>query len=139
MARTNLKRHQGSHFKVLVAKLLEHDQALDAVMGDGAATDTEVVTSGALSVVKTHTNLSCTGTQAYTLAAGTKGGQLKTIRTTTAASTPIPTITFTGANAGANISQSTHNTAATTDFLMLRWDASTSKWNVVYNVGWVLS
>jgi hypothetical protein len=60
------------------------------------ATDSEVVTSGAISTTSLHTDLSVTGTQAYTLADGPAGvaGMKKIIRCTVAATTPAGTLTI---------------------------------------------
>jgi hypothetical protein len=57
--------------------------------------ESEVVTSGALNLSKPVHDLSVTGTQAYTLAAGTTAGQRKRITCTVAASTPVGTLTIT--------------------------------------------
>ena len=53
----------------------------------------ETATSGALSVSKEISLLSITGTKAFTLADGTYVGQVKKIRCSVAASTPVGTIT----------------------------------------------
>lgn len=53
----------------------------------------ETVTSGALDPDKRTTKLSCTGTKAYTLAAGAIEGQRKTVVCSVAASTPRGTLT----------------------------------------------
>lgn len=54
----------------------------------------EVVTSGALSIDIGISELSVTGTQAYTLADGRFSGQKKTVVCTVAASTPLGTLTL---------------------------------------------
>lgn len=60
------------------------------------ASDHEVVTSGALSVLVPITDLSVTGTQAYTLADGPAGiaGMRKLIRCTVASTSPAGTLTI---------------------------------------------
>jgi len=55
----------------------------------------ETVTTGDLSVSKTVTHLSVTGTKSYTLPDGTKAGQTKRVVCTVAASTPAGTLTVT--------------------------------------------
>jgi hypothetical protein len=54
---------------------------------------TETVTSGAVSIAVPVTNVSVTGTQAFTLADGTFKGQLKYLRCSVAATTPVGTLT----------------------------------------------
>lgn len=61
----------------------------------GYAQAVELVTSGALSASGKYSQLSVTGTQAYTLANGTVTGQVKVIECTVAASTPVGTLTIT--------------------------------------------
>lgn len=60
------------------------------------ASDTEVVTSGALSILLPISDLSVTGTQAFTLADGPAGvaGLRKLIRCTVAATSPAGTLTI---------------------------------------------
>jgi hypothetical protein len=65
----------------------------DALLADLGPS--EVVTSGALNLNKPIHELSVTGTQAYTLAAGTTTGQRKRIICTVAASIPVGTLTIT--------------------------------------------
>lgn len=65
----------------------------DALLSDLG--ESEVVTSGALNLNKPIHEISVTGTQAYTLAAGTTTGQRKMIVCTVAASTPVGTLTIT--------------------------------------------
>lgn len=79
-----------------LANLLNDLQsAIKAVMGtDGASAPTETVTSGALNPAIALTRLSVTGTQAYTLAAGTYIGQVKQIRCVVAASVPSGVVTI---------------------------------------------
>lgn len=61
------------------------------------ASDKETVTSGAVSTTAMFTDLSVTGTQAYTLADGPAGiaGMRKLIKCTVAATTPAGTLTIT--------------------------------------------
>jgi len=65
----------------------------DALLSDLG--ESEVVTSGALNLNKPIHEISVTGTQAYTLAAGTTTGQRKRIVCTVAASIPAGTLTIT--------------------------------------------
>lgn len=58
-----------------------------------SASNSETVTSGALSATVPATELSVTGTQAFTLAAPTAPGQRKLIQCMVAASTPAGTLT----------------------------------------------
>lgn len=60
-----------------------------------SASNSETVTSGALSLTIPNTELSITGTQALTLAAPTVPGQRKLIQVMVAASTPAGTLTIT--------------------------------------------
>lgn len=78
------------------AKFDEHDNALDAVC-DNAGNE-HISAAGALAPGVFLTTLAISGTMAFTLAAGTKIGQRKMIRCTTAASTPAGTITGTFVN-----------------------------------------
>lgn len=71
------------------------DQALDRLDG------VETVTSGNLSVALYLSQLSITGTQAFTLPNGTYTGQRKKIMVTVAASTPLGTLTITTPDATA--------------------------------------
>lgn len=59
----------------------------------GQASGVEVVTAGALSLGTQITELSVTGTKAYTIAAPTSVGQTKVVRCTVAASIPAGTLT----------------------------------------------
>jgi AICAR transformylase/IMP cyclohydrolase PurH len=54
---------------------------------------TELVTSGAISVAVRHSDISVTGTVAYTLEDGTYEGQIKTLNCTVAATVPDGTVT----------------------------------------------
>lgn len=86
----------------------------------------ETVTSGALSLNAPITYLSVTGTQAYTLAAGTYVGQVKTIECTVAATTPLGTLTLADAYGSEGL---THVFTAVGQKLVLEW--RTTGWKIV--------
>lgn len=65
----------------------------DAMLSDLGVADT--ATSGTISLTTRNTNLSVTGTVAFTLPNGTIAGQRKTVICTVAASTPVGTLTVT--------------------------------------------
>lgn len=65
----------------------------DKLLADNGVTDT--ATSGAVSLTTATTNLSVTGTVAFTLPNGTTAGQRKRVVCTVAASTPAGTLTVT--------------------------------------------
>jgi len=69
------------------------DEAMAALAVANCNAAVETVTSGALSLYTKTSFISCTGTQAYTLAAGLYQGQEKIIKCSVAASTPIGTLT----------------------------------------------
>jgi hypothetical protein len=78
---------------VLAGKIAGFDStSRDALLS--ATNSHEVVTSGAVSLNTLRTDLSVTGTQAYTLADGTVPGQRKLIRCTVAATIPAGTLTI---------------------------------------------
>lgn len=89
----------------------------------------EVVTSGAVSVVKRTSLLSIDGTKAFTLAAGTIVGQRKTIRAIIATNTPAGTIT--GTFKELNAAKTTAAFNAVDDFIELEWDGAA--WACVFN------
>jgi len=94
--------------------------------GVAAVTSEETVTSGALSLNPQFTYLSVTGTQAYTLAAGTYVGQRKIIECTVAASTPVGTLTLADAYGTEPL---THVFRAVGQKLVLEW--RTGGWKVL--------
>lgn len=63
--------------------------------GQAAIVGSETITSGAMSLATSTTNVSTTGSVAYTLANGIYVGQRKTIKEITAATTPQGTLTIT--------------------------------------------
>jgi len=69
------------------------DEAMAALAVANCNAAVETVTSGALSLYTKTSFISCTGTQAYTLAAGLYQGQEKIIKCSVAASTPVGTLT----------------------------------------------
>lgn len=92
----------------IVAGLRDSDGALVAINGytpdspaglqalvnaTAAATGSEVVTSGALSLAVYLSELSISGSKSYTLAAPTVAGQRKRIECTVAGNTPVGTLT----------------------------------------------
>ena len=116
----------------LLAKLNDHDSALDAIGGDGtAATISEAVTSGAINPVVMTSSLNIVGTQAFTLANGTYIGQMKTIRTVTATSTPVGTCTGTFVNGGTTAG-TISGLGSTSAVVMLVWNGT--QWDVNYHV-----
>lgn len=68
------------------------DQLNAMILANEDGNQSETVTAGALSV-KGHSDISVTGTVAYTLADGEYIGQVKTLNVTVAASTPDGTLT----------------------------------------------
>lgn len=69
-------------------------QLTNVITQDGYSQQVDTVTAaGAISVATFITKLSVTGTTAYTLANGTRLGQLKLVVCTAGASTPVGTIT----------------------------------------------
>lgn len=96
------------------------------------ATEKETATSGAVSVTTEYTDLSVTGTQAFTLADGPAGiaGMRKVIRCTVAASTPIGTLTITSPETTAGmVTSSTYVFDTVGQELELVW--SGTKWRCV--------
>ncbi|MFH0902761.1 MAG: hypothetical protein V2A73_19190, partial [Pseudomonadota bacterium] len=89
----------------------------------------ETVTSGALSVATPTSLVSVTGTQAYTLAAGSFEGQRKSIRVTVAASTPVGTLTPAAFADGTSISLDAVNEAVELEY------HATGGWRVVAIIG----
>ncbi len=87
-----------------------------------------VSAAGALSTTK-YTNLSVSGTKAYTLADGATPGQYKVIDCTVAASTPLGTVTITTPLSGES---ATHVFTAVGQRLTLVWQ--TGGWHVVGKV-----
>lgn len=142
MARTNVTKRQirfpisSINRDVLFNKLAEHDAALDAIGGQVAADISEApITSGVIPVTSQHSDISITGTQAYTIAAGTKVGQMKSLRVTTAASTPAGTLTGTFLNA--NAAATTIALSAVTHFVLLVWNGAA--WVIRYAVSGTIS
>lgn len=86
----------------------------------------ETVTSGALSLAKTLSSLSVTGTQAYSLVAGAFVGQRKIVECTVAASTPVGTLTLADAAGSEPV---THVFHAVGQRLELEWQAD--GWKVI--------
>lgn len=110
----------------------------DKLLGVDAAgaTEYETITSGALSVGVPVTNLSVTGTQAYTLADGQYAGQEKHIRCTVAATIPAGTLTIASPETTAGLGCSaTHFFDTVGQGLDLIW--SGTKWRAkrVYRAG----
>jgi len=99
MARTQLSKKDlhlplnNKSLDTLRSKMIDHDDALDAAIGDTAELTPPLVTAGAVDPTKRVTRLSVTGTQAYTLANGTKIGQRVVVRCVVAATTPAGTLT----------------------------------------------
>jgi hypothetical protein len=144
MARTTLKRNQGSHFQKLVAKLLDHDLALDAIAGDGLASGEDTIGPGAAAIpaATQFTNYSVSGTQSNALGAGTYIGQRKKIVCSVAASTPNGTVTGLFVHGGTNFANiggwDTATTASTVgDSVELRWNGT--RWRVYQLSGVTLS
>jgi hypothetical protein len=81
----------------------------------------ETTTSGACSITKQTTQLSVTGTQAYTLADGTAVGQKKILVCTVAASTPVGTLTPANALGFSTIVFNTVGDAATLEWNGTAW------------------
>lgn len=75
------------------ANLVEMVDKINELVNAGPTSET--VTTGALSLTVHQTNLSVTGTKAYTLAAPTYAGQRKRIVCTVAATSPAGTLTLT--------------------------------------------
>lgn len=88
----------------------------------------ETVTAGALNPAIGLTLVSVTGTQAYTLADGTRVGQRKQFRCTVAASVPDGTLTPSNFADGTSIDIDAVNEAGE-----LIWDGS--NWRLTYIVG----
>lgn len=136
MARTNLTLKKCRQPPDIYNKLLEHDASLDALMGDAitsVTSVTETATSGALSVTIPHSELNVSGTKSFTLAAGTKTGQRKSIRVTTAGSTPNWTVTATLASQGAAKTSVSNSSGAVNDGVDLIWDGAS--WVIVHTFG----
>jgi hypothetical protein len=141
MARTNATRRQVRNpntatITAIKAKLDEHDAALDAVAGSVAADINEHISAaGALAPGVQLTTLAIDNTKAYTLAAGTKVGQRKTIRCTAATNTPAGSIAATYLN-GATPATSVAMNAAE-DSLAVVWNGSA--WCIVSAVSLVIT
>jgi 3-oxoacyl-(acyl-carrier-protein) synthase len=138
MARTALSNNACRMPARLATKLAEHDAALDSVASDGlaAASVSEVVSAnGAVSIVTPYTSLSVSGTKTYTLAAGTKIGQRKLIRVTTAASTPNWTVTGTFSLEGVAKTSCANSSGAVGQGVDLIWDGAA--WVIVNVFGTV--
>jgi len=140
VARTNITKRQirfpisSANRDLLFNKLAEHDAALDSMSGDGTAASLEetVVAAGPLNPNILITNLSVTGTVAYTLAAGTKIGQRKLIRQVVAATSPSGTIAGTF-KSGATTGTSLGIWDALTDTAEIFWNGT--QWTVGASVG----
>lgn len=89
----------------------------------------EIVTSGAISVVKRTTLLATTGTTAYTLASGLYAGQRKTIQESLAASIPAGTITGVFTDTDGTTARTTAAFNAVADQLELEWTGAA--WQVL--------
>lgn len=87
----------------------------------------ETVTSGALSLDITTSDLSVTGTQAYTLADGRFAGQRKSVNCSVAASTPLGTLTI--ATEATSLTNVTHVFTAVGQRLDLEW--GTTGWKII--------
>ncbi len=126
-----MKLHQLSQNEM--NHLLPGQRAMqDKLLGIDAsgATETETVTSGACSVTIPVTHLSCTGTQAFTLADGLFAGQEKIILCTVAATTPIGTLTIaTPETTAGMVVSATHVFNAVNQSMHLVW--SGTKWRVL--------
>ncbi len=130
-ARTKITTHQlrdpnPATIAAVKAKLDEHDNALDAI--GGTAGSELVSAAGALDPTVALTFLSVDGTKAYTIAAGTKDGQRKTIRCTSATNTPAGTVTGVFQNGAAAATGLAFN--AVEDTVHLIWNATLSKWAI---------
>ncbi len=89
----------------------------------------EIVTSGAISVVKRTTLLATTGTTAYTLASGLYAGQRKTIQESLAATIPAGTITSAFLDTDGTTARTTAAFNAVADQLELEWTGAA--WQVL--------
>lgn len=97
----------------------------DKLLGISGGGESETVTSGALALNTPISFISCTGTQAYTLAAGTFAGQEKLIICSVAASTPIGTLTVSSPSATAgSVLSATHVFNTVGQALHLMWTGS---------------
>lgn len=86
----------------------------------------ETITSGAASITIPRTNLSTTGTVAYTLADGVTVGMVKTFECTVAATSPKGTLTIATPLSG---EPATHVFNATSQLLELIWQ--TGGWHII--------
>jgi len=105
-------------------------QLMNLGVGVGSASGAlEIVTSGAISVVKRTTLLSVTGTAAYTIASGLYAGQRKTVLCTVAATIPAGTITGVYTDTDGTTARTTAALNAVADELELEWTGAA--WQVL--------
>lgn len=138
MPRTNLKKVEARFDgPAMYTKLRDHDRALDAAMGtDGVSAPAELVTTGALSLTAGISYLSITGTQVFTLAAGTYIGQEKNIRTTVAAGTPVGSLTGLFQNGGTAVT-TIASLGAVDRMVTLVWNGT--RWEIPFHSGCTFS
>lgn len=89
----------------------------------------EIVTSGAISVIKRTSLLSIDGTKAFTLASGLYAGQRKTIQASVAANIPAGQITSVFYDTDGTTARTTADYNAVGDYLELEWTGV--KWQVL--------
>lgn len=125
MARTNVTSRQvkfpnQATVAAHVAKLAEHDAALDAVCDTVGNED--LTSAGAINPLVFLTTLTIANTVAWTLAAGVKIGQRKMIRVKAVSGTPV------GSVGGAFVNGATAATSialnAAEDTVMLVWNGT---------------
>jgi len=126
-----------STFANIKNKLIDHDAALDSIglpVYAAAGASTEVVTGGALTVTTPLSYISCTGTQAYTLANGTIDGQLKEIECTVAATTPVGTLTVATMDSMGGGANATFVFNTVGQRMSLKWNAANAAWHMTAKV-----
>ncbi len=125
MARTNMTSREIKNLNQAtaathVAKLLEHDAALDAVCDTTGAED--ISAAGAVNPAVYLTTLTIANTVAYTLAAGTKTGQRKCVRVKAVSGSPAGTLTGTFLNGATAATSLAFNAAE--DTVQLVWNGA---------------
>lgn len=120
-----------------VAREYDFAQALDAIMGtDGRSAPAETVTTGAVDITKAITYWSITGTQVFTIAAGTYIGQRKQFRTVVAGGSPVGSMTGVFTAGGTNYT-TVASLGAVDRMLELIWNGS--RWEVPFHSGCTFS
>jgi len=112
-----------------IANLNEHAAALDTIGAPSTGTPVEIITSGAATLTTLFTQLSTTGTKAYSLADGTVTGQEHIFEEITAASTPIGTLTVATMDTAGGGVNATFVFNAKGQRLHLQWTGSA--WHIV--------